>query len=293
METLVFALPKIESQEQFFGSRNEQEDLNIGVIKPLIYPYNLFLNLKQLEDHNMEFVYFFVYTIGAKRIILWGVYDKSTEEFIIDGSCRYAPSELQTMVNTWKKNEQTYVANSVINRPKEIIARELGNKRMAYEEYLRDKFILAYINGQISKEELERRYPYGYDNFIFRFEEDTGLTEESPDYEIELMEYIDNLREQIIKYEKEINRTDLSSYTLANVSEEIYNAVNKITKQFYNAIKLGKFQIENFYSHLSPCPPISECSLKNFMNGCQVYYYGSPFAENINYYHAGDVRALL
>lgn len=47
---------------------NEQLDLSVhlGIIMPLKFPFNLFLNLNNLTDPDMNLVYFFIYALGQK-----------------------------------------------------------------------------------------------------------------------------------------------------------------------------------------------------------------------------------
>lgn len=278
MQALIYSIPN-----------REQQNLSIGIVKPLNFPYNLFLNLKELSDPNSRFVYFFVYVIGEKKIVLWGVYDKIDDKFFVDGFCRYTPSELNMIVQRWKSNHQTYIANSVKDRPTEIINRELGYGLASYSEYVKNKYLLAYLDNMISREELENVYPGLYDEFIIKFEDQTGLIPGlSEDYDIIFHNYIEDFRDSILNYENTINRTDLSSYTLRNIDPELYNKILRITQHFYDAIKTGMY--ENI--SISPCPHIEDCDPNIYESGCELYFYGSGVA-NPNYYHPGDPNALL
>ena len=84
-------------------------EINIGVVTPLTSPYNLFLNVKQISDPESELVYFYVYSFGKKKVILWGVYVKNTEEFIIEGGCKYAVKNLNKYLKEWKKRDYSYI----------------------------------------------------------------------------------------------------------------------------------------------------------------------------------------
>jgi len=278
MQALIYSIPN-----------REQQNLSISIVKPLNFPYNLFLNLEELSDPNLRFVYFFVYVIGEKKIVLWGVYDKVDDKFYVDGLCRYVPSQLNMIVQRWKAHHQTYVANTVKDRPTEIINRELGYERTPYSEYVKNKYLLAYLDNKISREELENRYPGLYDEFITKFEDQTGLIPGlSEDYDVVLDDYIEDFRDSILNYENTINRTDLNSYTLQNIDPELYNKIVRITKHFYDAIKTGMYESIS----ISPCPQIEDCDPNTYESGCELYFYGFGVA-NPNYYHPGDPNALL
>jgi len=124
--------------------------MNIGVIAPLEFPFNLFINLKNLLDIDQNFVYFFVYSLVQKRIEIWGVYIKSTQQFLIDGSCKYTTSQLYNMTKTWKNEDYLYIA-----RPFELIGKYTGQEQLTYSEYLKYKFIIGYFKGLITEGELD------------------------------------------------------------------------------------------------------------------------------------------
>lgn len=278
MQTLIYTIPS-----------QEQENLSIGIVKPLIFPYNLFLNLNELSDPYSRFVYFFVYVIGQKKLVLWGVYDKIDDKFFIDGLCQYSPSQLNMIVQRWKDHHQTYIANSVKDRPIEIINRELGYKPTQYSEYVKNKYLLAYLDNKISLDELEKRYPGLHNEFIINFEDKTGLIPGlSEDYDLILHDYIDHFRHTVLEYERKINRTDLSSYTLRNIDHELYDKIVRITEHFYDAIKTGMYET----MYISPCPEIGDCDPDTYKMGCELYFYGFG-VTNPNYYHPGDPNALL
>ncbi len=252
-------------------------EINIGVISPLTSPYNLFLNIEQILDPNSEVVYFFVYSFGKKRVVLWGVYLKENEEFVIEGGCRYTVSQLNKYINNWKGKDYSYIGNSVTNRISDVMARELGNKRWAYTEYLRYKFILAYYDNRISETELEERYPEEPDIFLENFYRKYDLSE-LVDTEIEITEQLElelsRLRNEITKYEKSINRTDLSMQFINSLPTKAVEEIRFLTEKFYEAIKLGRYTEGNYYTALENCPTTEECAQNYNTAGCEVVFYG-------------------
>lgn len=307
MQALVWAQPELIQQQN-------QVNLSLGIVQPLQFPYNLFLNFANLMDPDSRFVYFFVYELGAKKIVMWGTYDKPTQTFSIDGACRYASAQLATMVKNWKQQGVNYVANSVMNREplknlmhaferrgfaftgrnvnqiSEERAAALFNKPItSQDEYLKDKFILGYYDNKISEEELNRRYPELLDTFIRQFEATTKPSMLVGDYDWKLGEYLADLRDRVRAYEHGINRTDLDQYLLPTLGQNIQDAVAKITQRFYDAVKTGQFETNTYYEALSKCPDLQACEI-NPEAGCSVYYYGDVTRGFINPY---DPRALL
>jgi len=241
---------------------NVEEELN--VVYPLVNPYNLFLNLSELLDPDLNHVYFFAYILGKERVVMWGVYDKETQDFYIEGTCRYRTGQLYAMTKVWKAQGQVYVANAVKNRINERLNHYMqGKPVMSYEQYLKKKFILGYLDGKISLHELENKYPGAWKEFNL-------IHPLSPNYELDLDELRDELQNEIDKYQKTINRLDVSNALNANVSQ----IVAKITQRFKEKVEREDRAIT---STSNPCPDWKEC--QEAKEGCEVYYYGSRYSS--------------
>lgn len=342
-QDIMFATP-IDALEQ-----DETTDLMVGIIRPLTSPYNLFINYDNITDNKERYVYFFVYVFGKNKIILWGLYDKITETFSIDGGCKYEVAQLQTMINHWKSKNINYVGNSVVDRisermklymkapPKmspeeyeklknihdyfvgqidfdEFSAKcpgcyeqflfdlswesqlnpgdpgyasaymkkldDLDRKIVDHEppvnpreEYEKNKYLNSFYMGEITLNDLERRYPGVYDNFLLELSRETGLTPADDEYYFAYEEKMSNLLEKIIKYEKSINRTDVSPFG-PSINNDTYNLIIKITSKFYEEIKYGKYDSSSFMNRLNKCPQIKSCHDNIQENGCEVYHYG-------------------
>lgn len=275
----IFSFFKMQAQTLHTESASAVDlrnvDINIGVIAPLTSPYNLFLNVGQLTDPESEVVYFFVYSIGKKRVVLWGVYLKSTEEFTIESGCKYAVKDLSEYLKTWKRRDYSYVANSVYDRVTNVMVKELGAERWQYSEYLRYKFILAYYEGRISESELRLRYPDEPGEYLNELYKKHDLNE-LIDGEEEINEALDDelvsLKKKLKEYEASINRTDVS--TVIKVSPEVRNRIKYVTDLFYQAIKLGYYTEGSYYRGLESCPSVHTCATNYNAAGCEVVYYG-------------------
>ena len=54
--------------------------------------------------------------MGKKKVVIWGIYDKYTNEFLIDDSCKYHPNDLKIMIDLWKKQKYQFFFSSVRDR---------------------------------------------------------------------------------------------------------------------------------------------------------------------------------
>lgn len=261
-------LPKTDLQYA-----QHQNNVYIGVIEPLDFPYNLYLNVKDVLDPDRNFVYCFVYILGAKKVVFWATYDKKEKTFNIAGACKYKVLNLIKMTHTWESQGNKYVSNAVKNRIDDVLAGYTGYSRLSYSEYLKLKFILAYYNKKIEFKELENKYPGELIKFVKEFEKKSDLTEGlSENFDEEFDRYLEQIDNKITTYENTINRVDIDR----NMNDKLYDTVAKITQRFYDAVKLGKFQDDLYYQKLKDCPTLEECNINDSEN-CEVYFYGNKY----------------
>ena len=268
-------------------------ELNIGVITPLTSPYNLFLNVRQIVDPDSEAVYFFIYSFGKKKVVLWGVYLKNEEEFVIEGGCKYAVKNLNKYLKEWKSRDYSYIGNSVYDRITGTIARELGQRRWEYTDYLRYKFVLAYYQNLISEDELKEKYseePYIFlDEVYEKYKLDELIDSEDEINEV-LNEELISLEKEIREYEANINRTDLNRQTMFSLPKSVRDEIKYITELFYRAIKLGYYTEGAYYTNLEKCPSVQECAENYNSLGCEVVYYGD---NDLGMLSSKDLSELL
>lgn len=256
-QELIFAIPKQTSA---------QENINVGLVPRLTSPFNLFLNLKQLIDPDSRFIYFFIYSMGKQKVILWGVYDKQDQSFHIDSACRYMTRQLSPITMQWIKSGYTYIGNSVVNRPLEILSKMVEGKaslgilnvegpRMDYQEYIQKKYLLAMLKGNISDQEYLDKYQ---------------VFPKLPEDDYELAEYADDLERELKKYEKGINRSDITYRFERSIKETL----EKIISRFEDTVSKGDISSERFEAALQECPDLKECN-RDINESCSVYFYGN------------------
>ncbi len=112
----------MQFQVQTLATKNEltQRDVDdldifVGLHSPLNSPYNIFLRLKDIET-NSDIIYFYAYSIGKQRAIIWGLYDRTGNQFLIDNACKYSPNDLKIIIDTWKNNKYEFFFTAMRNR---------------------------------------------------------------------------------------------------------------------------------------------------------------------------------
>jgi len=122
-------------------------DLFVGLRSPLNSPYNIFLRLKDLENDS-DIIYFYAYSMGTQKVILWGIYEKSSDEFLIDNSCQYNPNDLKYILDTWRNNEYNFFFTAMRNR--------IVNRVTQYTIYGDDKNEISKLVNTFKKEYLRK-----------------------------------------------------------------------------------------------------------------------------------------
>ena len=89
-------------------------DLFAGVVAPLSSPFNLYFRVSDLE-RGRDQIYFYAYSLGKDRIVLWGVYDESVNEFLIDDACRWT-RELNDVLASLRQHDYTFQFTAVRNQ---------------------------------------------------------------------------------------------------------------------------------------------------------------------------------
>ncbi len=256
-------------------NKNESENLDdfIGLVRPATDPYNVFLQLNSLIDEKSNIVYFFVYSMGKKKIVLWGVYLKNEDQFILDGKCKYKTQQLSTLYKFWKSQQFIYIGNYVVNRILRMFESYGTQHVISDEEYYVYKIILSEYNGTINYDQAisllgEEKYN--------KFWSDINLKQINSDLEYEI--YVDNemqtINNKIKQYEQYVNRFDLSSDLFTKINPQIISLVKTINNKFIKYVKSGSLLSDD---NIVSCPDFNECRTSDTQDLCKVYYYGSLY----------------
>lgn len=275
MDQKQILLTKVETTSQ-------KLDPYLSIIHSFTDPVNIFINMEDINN-NRQYIYYFAYSFGKKKIVFWGIYDNKSTQFYIDGKCKYNPNQLNNIVSTRKKENYKYIGNIVYNR--------INNKLSEYgvgettilddDVYNLYKYLIGYYDKLIDKKQFENIYGKGYiDKYEEKISMKNDIYPDSKEFIHELNKNILSLKEKVLKHEKMVNLIDKVGNILPKVSE--------IINYFYETIKTGSFLYD--YGELRECPKIKECD--NYDDGCQVYFYGVADTYLENYYHEGDIRLL-
>lgn len=93
----------------------DELDIFVGLKTPLNSPYNIFLRLSDIESNNNN-IYFYAYSMGKERAMIWGIYEKTSNTFLLDNACNYHPNDLKSIIETWKNNKYQFFFTSMRNR---------------------------------------------------------------------------------------------------------------------------------------------------------------------------------
>lgn len=225
-------------QQLIYATREDpltrQVTENVGLMQPLESPYNLFLNLEQLFSPLTRQVYFFIYSFGARKIILWGTYDKSTHEFRVDSACRYRGAQLEEITRYWTQHGYTHIGNITVDRITDAMLNYIEGKQIQATDYIQKRYLLAYLKEDISEEEYRLRYgdlPPLPEDWYDRLEYTVNLEGELLNYE-HLNPQAYSLtsgepfsafaRSQRISYSEYVQRKYLLAYLRGRISEADY-----------------------------------------------------------------------
>lgn len=148
MEFQVQALVKKEHSIQ---KNIDDLDIFVGLHSPLESPYNIFLRVKDIEE-NSDIIYFYAYSLGVEKAVIWGLYDRVNNEFLIDNSCQYHPSDLKDIIDKWKQNNYQFFFTAMRNRKDQRINQNIiyGNSKNEVNSLL-NKFKKLYIQKLINE----------------------------------------------------------------------------------------------------------------------------------------------
>jgi hypothetical protein len=160
MQQQVFQIAKpVEKAEAKNEGKAKEEtdqlDLFIGLSSPLNDPFNTFFRLRDINDPNSTLIYFYIYSLGKARSILWGVYNVPENKFLIDDACKYDLRQLNEALKIWKSHGFDFVSSELKNRQSSLIAQNfLFKNRQKYAE-LYNQFKLYFMYNRLERGELQ------------------------------------------------------------------------------------------------------------------------------------------
>lgn len=217
--------PKSSAQNQ--EEITDQIDIFVGVISPLMDPFNIFVRVKDLNE-DAQYVYFYCYSLGKAKAMLWGVYEKATDSFFIDDACEYNANYLSETLKKWQANGYKYAANQTKNRFNKRITlnliyeenlKTMENAFELYKEVVSFDFFLNNPSFKIKKELLEKFAPEAVDDDLFLIKHSERLKKDA-NYDIKKIEsnYLNK---------SSVGSTDYGIYRIRAVELALQNGLDK------------------------------------------------------------------
>jgi hypothetical protein len=267
MQAQVLLNPTLKIQEN--NLLNEYVD----VIVPLDDPQNLFLNLNNIMDPDSKDVYFFSYSMGKRKVVMWGYYNKNSAAFTAEGTCRYNLAQLNAMIKGWRQNNYRPIGYSVKNKITKRVIKYLGLESdvIKRDTYLIYKYVLAFYDGKVTKEQLMNRFG---SNVLDTIDNEARKYFGKPVVnDMDIYSYLEIMQEKVNEYESDLNLTVVEQSIIRSFGQ----IVQQLSQRFYDFIKTGKY-----LNSESVCPNLKDCDDGNPLCGC--YYYGIKEP----YYNIGD-----
>jgi len=201
MQQQIFQIAKPIKETTSNDQEKDQIDLFIGVKSPLNDPFNVFFRLRDINDPSSTLIYFYIYSMGKSKAIIWGVYNVLDNTFLIDASCKYDLAQLNEALRSWKTNDYVVVSSEVRNRSVSRIAQYIifeDNRQKFVNLY--DNFKLYFMYNMVRRGQLKIDDIINNKEllaFIQKFEEEEILF--GRDFDLEYKKIVDPIVGQINK----------------------------------------------------------------------------------------------
>lgn len=280
--------------------RQEKLDTYLGIARGLSDPFNLFINITDIEE-NRNLIYFFSYSMGVKKVVVWGIYDRSTDKIEIESGCRFTSWKYITYINTWK--EMNYQIHTTLTKNKfsSLIDKYVGKSgdplKINNETDLKAwKYMMAYFDNNINEEDFIFLFDrldlselsYNYENYnlgkspILDFYDLFNIDDFTEEEELNIIR--DQIEDEVKSYEKKkLNFIDNTS------PKTIKTVVMRIAELFIDYISRSDYVGNESIKLLPVCPQlISDCDidqLEDETNECSVFTFGrSSFSSKDDRY---------
>lgn len=270
--------------------KTEQEqdklDLFVGLKSPLNDPFNVFLRVSDLEHNN---IYFYAYSLGKKKVVLWGIYDRSTNEFLIDQACKYNVNDLKSLLEVWKKQKYSFFFSGVRDRissrmTQNILYNDRSDKlkliRLFKKMYMGELINKGIISG--TKENID---PVEYSTVLNRASKAGLKALSSPDFNVkQYSPSIDLLLNNLDAEDERIIRNAIYNRSFNNLTPYQTNVVNHILIHIFILIFLDidEYRIVKYIQHLNSN---KNKQLKRYLKGGFMYEWLLELGKMLRVYN--------
>lgn len=281
-------------------------DLYVGLHSDLTDPFNVFVKVSDLEE-NRPLVYFYAYSMGKKKVVIWGVFDRTNNEFLIDDSCQYNADDLKSIIDSWKKNNYDFFFSSVKDRVAPRMKQNSMFKDRKYDLNLMEKFRQSFMQKLIQSGN------YRGKNIVFDEEEYQKLLDkiaqeavlailDRRDYDKSirlLVDELDTLEDENLVLEA-LNYKNIKKLNLSNYPPYIQKIIKFILVNVFILVflKMEEYRVAKYIDYLSKHKESAE--LRNYVKGKFLYEWIYELAkvfriENIKLFmkkYAEDILRL-
>lgn len=296
--------PPTQSKQQ----RKEKLETYIGIVNGINSPFNLFINIENINNRDIPYVYFFSYSFGKNRVIIWGIYKKLENEIKIQSMCQFNSWYYTNYIKQWKEvGYEIYTTefkNKFTNLIKTYVGKSKPDEIITETDYKAWSYCISYLDNKINEDDLEflfetldiNQLSYYWENYILvgklpieDFYDILNISDSTDD--MEFLEKIYEAKDIINEYEKKINYID------NRAPNNIRTIITQISDLFLRYVEKSQYVSESAIKLLPECPIREQCSLEDLQdenNTCAVFTYGyASFNEDDPRYMEDHSRLLF
>ena len=280
-------------QYQVQERRDEQKDqdsldLYVGLRSGLDDPYNVFVKVSDLEE-DRPLIYFYAYSLGKKKVVIWGVFDRKNNEFLIDDACQYAANDLKSILNSWKEDNYNFFFSSVRDRIESRMRQNNIFKDRKYDLNLMEKFRqyflqklvqTGHLRGKVDKDFQESEYE-SLLSTVAREAIAAILDRNDYDGSVRLLvDELDSLEDEKIVLEA-LDRKNIKNLSISRYTPHIQNIIKYILVNVFILVflEMEEYRVAKYIDYLSKNKNNEETNIRNYLKGKFLYEWVYELAK--------------
>lgn len=284
-----------QAQEQGQATKTQEIfdlDQYVGIVPEFTNPFQLYIRVNDIE-RNASIVKFIVFSIGARRALIWGYYNIDLQQIIVQSACTFKLNQLMPLLRQWEANafeSASVMTKHGIAQLMQELSLNSGetSKYIQYPEYQQLKYLIALLNDRINVDQfeelvnnnllvstLQKLNLYNPDIQYIEYENESLSL---PNYNT-LLSLLPQLNTIVEKYEKTINRNDLDrDLNLPDKAQYVVSLIQQIVDDFFHWLETSVYSRSSFYNILQPC--LSETQCQQETNNIDSGYSSDSTSQN-------------
>jgi hypothetical protein len=270
-------------QVQVQEKRDEQKevdklDLYVSLHTGLDDPFNVFVKLSDLEE-NRSSIYFYAYSLGKKKVVIWGIFERNNNEFLIDDSCQYRAVDLKSILDSWKDENYQFFFSSVRDRISSRMAQNDIFKDRKYELNLFDKFKKLFLGKLVKtgiiKGEIKDFDDGEYEKILSTVAKEaiSALIERRKEYEesvLLLVKELDDSEDEKIILEA-LDKKNIKYLNLYKYPSHIQNMIKYILVNVFILVflEMEEYRVAKYIDYLGKNK--EDANIRNYVKGKFLY----------------------